>query len=108
MTVAVTAAAVALEVIGGVTLAGALATALKAVAAALAGVVILWLGVMALRVLSQPQPEPPPPGELRKVRLTYRCMLCGTEVRMTIAPMEDPEPPRHCGEEMSVLAPIED
>ncbi|MDE0195259.1 MAG: hypothetical protein OXP08_06875 [bacterium] len=91
-----------------VVLASALGTAFKALAAALGGLAILWLGIMILRLLAQPQPEPPPPGELRKVRLTYRCSLCGTEVRMTIAPMEDPEPPRHCGEEMSVMAPIED
>ena len=92
----------------GAVLASALGTALKALAAALGGLAILWLGILMLRVLSQPQPEPPPPGELRKVRITYRCSLCGTEVRMTIAPMEDPEPPRHCGEEMSVMAPIEE
>ena len=95
-------------VAAAVVLASALGTALKALAAALGGLAILWLGILMLRVLSQPQPEPPPPGELRKVRITYRCSLCGTEVRMTIAPMEDPEPPRHCGEEMSVMAPIED
>jgi len=89
-------------------LASAAGTAFKALAAALGGLAILWLGIVILRLLAQPQPEPPPPGELRKVRLTYRCSLCGTEVRMTIAPMEDPEPPRHCGEEMSVMAPIED
>ena len=105
MTVAAT---IPLDVAGVIVLAGALATALKAVAAAFAGLLILWLGVSALRILSQPQPEPPPPGELRKVRIAYRCMLCGAEVRMTIAPAEDPEPPRHCGEEMSVLAPIEE
>ena len=105
MTVAAT---IPLDVVGVIVLAGALATALKAVAATFAGLLILWLGVSALRVLSQPQPEPPPPGELRKVRIAYRCTLCGAEVRMTIAPAEDPEPPRHCGEEMSVLAPIED
>ncbi len=92
----------------GFVLAVALGTVLKALAAALGGLAILWLGILMLRVLSQPQPEPPPPGELRKVRITYRCSLCGTEVRMTIAPLEDPEPPRHCGEEMSVMAPIED
>ncbi len=102
------AAALSGDVPGMIVLAGALTTALKAVAAALAGLLILWLGVTALRILSQPQPEPPPPGELRKVRLTYRCTLCGAEVRMTIAPSEDPEPPRHCGEEMSIMAPIED
>ena len=108
MTVPTAAAVAVLDVAGAVVLAGTVATVLKAVAAALGGLVILWLGIMALRVLSQPQPEPPPPGELRKVRLTYRCTLCGTEVRMTVAPMEDPEAPRHCGEEMAVMAPIED
>ena len=101
-------AALPVDVFDMVVLAGTLATALKAVAAALGGLLILWLGVSVLRILAQPQPEPPPPGELRKVRLTYRCTLCGAEVRMTIAPSEDPEPPRHCGEEMSILAPIED
>ena len=93
---------------GAVVLAAALATVLKALAAALGGLVILWLGILMLRVLSQPQPEPPPPGELRKVRITYRCTLCGTEVRMTVAPMEDPDPPRHCSDEMSIMAPIEE
>ncbi len=105
MTVAAT---LPVDMAGVIVLAGALATVLKAIAATLGGLLILWLGIGALRILSQPQPEPPPPGELRKVRLTYRCTLCGAEVRMTIAPTEDPEPPRHCGEEMSILAPIED
>lgn len=108
MTAAVGVAAAVDSVAAGVVLASALGTAFKALAAALGGLAILWLGILMLRVLSQPQPEPPPPGELRKVRITYRCSLCGTEVRMTIAPMEDPEPPRHCGEEMSVMAPIEE
>ena len=93
---------------GAVVLAGVVTTVLKTVVAVLGGLAILWLGVLALRVLSQPQPEPPPPGELRKVRLIYRCSMCGAEVRMTNAPQEDPEPPRHCGDEMSLLAPIED
>ena len=91
-----------------IVLAGVVTTVLKTVVAVLGGLTILWLGVLALRVLSQPQPEPPPRGELRKVRLTYRCSMCGAEVRMTTAPQEDPEPPRHCGDEMSLLAPIED
>ena len=93
---------------GAVVLAGVVTTVLKTVVAVLGGLAILWLGVLALRVLSQPQPEPPPPGELRKVRLIYRCSMCGAEVRMTTAPQEDPEPPRHCGDEMSLLAPVED
>ena len=92
----------------GVVLASTAGTVLKALAAALGGLAILWVGILILRILAQPQPEPPPPGELRKVRITYRCTLCGTEVRMTVSPTEDPEPPRHCAEEMSMMAPIED
>jgi DNA-directed RNA polymerase subunit RPC12/RpoP len=56
-----------------------------------------------LRALATPIPDPPDPGELRKVRLHYRCSLCGTEVRMTIANDQEPDPPRHCMEEMDLL-----
>jgi hypothetical protein len=44
-------------------------------------------------------------GGLRKVRLLYRCSICGTEVRMTAANDEQPEAPRHCLEDMDVVAP---
>ena len=79
----------------------------RIVIAFVAFVVILGVGVTLLRGLASPQPEPPPPGELRKVKLTYRCSICGAEARMTIAPNEDPEPPRHCQEEMDLTAPID-
>jgi DNA-directed RNA polymerase subunit RPC12/RpoP len=36
------------------------------------------------------------------VKLQYRCSLCGTEVRMTVAPDEAPVPPRHCMDEMEL------
>ena len=52
---------------------------------------------------SRPVPPPPPPGELRKVRLTYMCTLCGTEVRMTRSPNSVPEGPRCCMEEMELI-----
>ena len=65
------------------------------------------LGVVMLGGLARPVPEPPPPGELRRVRLTYRCSICGTEVRMTAANDEDPEPPRHCQDDMDLVAPID-
>lgn len=65
-------------------------------------------GLTMLRAMAQPIPEPPPAGELRKVKIMYRCSVCGAEVRMTIAPHEDPEPPRHCLEDMDLVAPIED
>jgi hypothetical protein len=66
---------------------------------------ILRIGVLMLGGLARPVPEPPPPGELRKVRLLYRCSICGTEVRMTAANDDEPEPPRHCLEDMDLVAP---
>ena len=72
--------------------------------------VVFWLiwkvGRAALGGLVRPIPEPPPPGELRKVKITYRCSICGTEVRMTVANDEVPDPPRHCQDEMELVAPV--
>ena len=83
--------------------AGALAVAV----AVLAGWVILKLGFAVMSGLATPLPPPPPPGALRKVRLIYRCSLCGTEVRMTSANDEVPEPPRHCMEDMDLVASLD-
>ena len=63
---------------------------------------IFRLGLAVLKMLATPIPEPPPAGELRKVKLQYRCSLCGTEVRMTVAPDEAPFPPRHCMDDMEL------
>ena len=68
---------------------------------------IMRIGVAMLRGLARPVPEPPPSGEMRKVKIAYRCSICGSEVRMTAAPDEDPQPPRHCLEDMDLVAPIE-
>ena len=69
---------------------------------------LIWkAGSALLGGLVRPVPEPPPAGELRKVRITYRCSICGTEVRMTAANDEVPEPPRHCQEDMDLVAPID-
>jgi hypothetical protein len=70
--------------------------------------VMMKLGYGTLRSLAQPVAEPPPPGELRKVRLTYRCSICSTEVRMTMANDEMPEPPRHCLDDMDLVTPVDD
>jgi len=64
---------------------------------------LIWVGFIILKMLATPPPEPPPAGELRKVKLQYRCSLCGTEVRMTTANNETPDPPRHCMDEMDLL-----
>lgn len=79
----------------------------KVAVASLATYTILRLGVGVFASLATPLPEPPPRGELRKVKLTYRCEICGTEVRMQVAPAEDPDPPRHCQDEMRLLAPVD-
>jgi hypothetical protein len=70
--------------------------------------VLFKIGLAMLGGLAQPVPEPPPAGELRKVKLLYRCSICGTEVRMTTANDEMPEPPRHCLEDMDLVTPVED
>ena len=68
---------------------------------------IFWLGLAVLKSFAQPVPEPPPPGEMRRVKLRYRCALCGMEIRIDRAVSEDPEPPRHCMEEMELVAAAE-
>ena len=74
--------------------------------------VAVWLmfkiGFMMLGGLAQPVPEPPPPGELRKVKIMYRCTICGTEVRMTTANDQMPDAPRHCMDEMELVTPVDD
>lgn len=72
-----------------------------------AGVLIMRIGMKMLSGFATPPPEPPPAGELRRVKIMYRCEICGSEVRMTVAPDEDPDPPRHCMDEMTLVVPVE-
>ena len=69
--------------------------------------VLIKVGLALLRGLGTPLPPPPPPGEMRKVNLKYRCSVCGAQLRMTLATAETPEPPRHCMEEMDLVAPVD-
>lgn len=65
----------------------------------------LWrVGVGLLRSMTEPLPAPPPPGEMRRVNVRYRCSVCGLELKMTLAAEEDPPPPRHCMEDMDLVA----
>ncbi|MFM1752625.1 MAG: hypothetical protein RL119_1587 [Actinomycetota bacterium] len=73
------------------------------------GAILIFLfmwrtGMGLLRSMTTPLPPPPPEGELRKVNVRYRCSLCGVELKMTMAPEQDPEPPRHCMEDMDLIA----
>jgi len=72
--------------------------------AAAAAYAIFRVGIALMRGMVRPMPEPPPPGELRKVKLTYRCPVCGMGLRVTTASHEDPVPPRHCMDEMDLVA----
>lgn len=80
------------------------ASGAAAIAAVVLGLVILRVGLFFLQQFATPPPPPPEPGMLRKVKLTYRCETCGAEVRMTSAASQDPEPPRHCMDEMELVA----
>lgn len=93
--------------LGGLVLGAVLADLFKVLIAVVIAYAVLRLGLAMLRNLARPLPEPPDPGILRKVKIEYRCAICGAEVRMTVAPDEDPEPPRHCQDEMDLVAPIE-
>lgn len=83
------------------------ANPLAVVVAVLAGYLLLKAGFAVMSSLATPLPPPPPPGELRKVKIMFRCSICGTEVRMTSANDEVPDPPRHCQEDMDLVAPID-
>jgi hypothetical protein len=76
----------------------------KLLVAVFAAAVILRLGIFVLRAIARP-PAPPQEGELRKVNLRYRCSICGAEVKMVQASEELPAPPRHCMEDMDLVAP---
>jgi hypothetical protein len=69
--------------------------------------VLLWKsGIGMLRSFTTPMPAPPPAGEMRKINVKYRCSVCGLEIKLTLAPDEDPPPPRHCLEDMDLVAPL--
>lgn len=76
--------------------------------AAVAFIGIYTLGVKMMASFSRSQPPPAPSGELRRVRMTFQCRVCGTEVRMTKAPHQEPEGPRCCMQEMELIHNSED
>jgi hypothetical protein len=86
----------------------ALSTVLWVGGAVLFGLILWKSGLGMLRSLTSPLPPPPPPGEMRKVNVRYRCSVCGLEIKLMLAPDQDPPPPRHCLEDMDVVAPLYD
>ena len=77
--------------------------ALKLLVAIAAFVVMMRLGMLMLGGLARKH-DPPEAGQLRRVNLRYRCSICLTEVKMVQASEELPLPPRHCQEDMDLVA----
>jgi hypothetical protein len=68
--------------------------------ALVAALLIYLIGAAMIRKLKvDPEPEPDP-ADVRPLDLRFRCVVCGAEVVMTAAQDDDPEPPRHCREDM--------
>lgn len=86
----------------------ALSTWIWLAAALLIAVVVWKVGIALLRSMTSPTPAPPPAGEMRRINVRYRCSVCGVELKMTLAPDEDPPPPKHCLEDMDLVAPLYD
>ncbi len=78
----------------------------RMIVAAIAIYLLLKIGFKIIGGMARPVPEPPPEGELRRVNLRYRCSVCGAEMKMMKAANEDPVPPRHCMDEMDLVAPV--
>ena len=72
--------------------------------ALIAARVLLKVGFGMIGSLATPVPAPPPDGELRRVNMRYRCPSCGTEIRMVKTDAVDPVAPRHCMDEMDLIA----
>lgn len=81
---------------------------IRTLIAVAAAFVLLTFGLQVIGSFARPIPEAPPAGELRRVRLKYRCPSCGTELRMTHANDQVPDPPRHCADEMELLTNLDD
>jgi hypothetical protein len=69
---------------------------------------LFMTGIKTIGAFARPIPAPLPPGELRRVKLNYRCDVCGTELRLTLANDQVPEPPKHCTEPMILTTNLED
>ena len=68
---------------------------------------LVWkFGFGMLKSMTNSLPPPPPSGEMRKINVRYRCSVCGVELRVVMAPDEEPPPPRHCLEDMDIIAPL--
>jgi hypothetical protein len=78
-------------------------TILRIVIGVVIAVFVYVVGASMLRKFHVAPPAEPDPDDIKPVDLHFRCIVCGAEVTMT-ASQEDPEPPRHCREDMVLVA----
>jgi hypothetical protein len=76
---------------------------LKVVVALVVFALMMRLGMVMLGGLARKH-DPPEVGEMRRVNLRYRCSICYAEVKMVQASEELPAAPRHCQEDMDLIA----
>ena len=76
---------------------------LRGVFALAVAVTLYVIGASMLRKFHVAPPAEPDPADIRPVNLRYQCIVCGAEVTMTAAQDDDPEPPRHCREDMLLI-----
>ncbi len=80
-------------------------TILKVLVALVVAVGLYYVAARIIHMFTIVPPEEPEPGEIQPVDFRYRCIVCGAELTMTAAPGgEMPEPPRHCREDMLLVA----
>lgn len=61
----------------------------------------IWIGsTRVLRMLATPPPEVDPADVVEVEEQDYRCSVCGTEVTLRVANVNETSPPKHCREEM--------
>jgi hypothetical protein len=78
-------------------------TILRIVLGVVVALFIYVAGASMLRKFHIAPDEEPNPADVKPVNLHFRCIVCGAEVVMTAAQGDDPDPPRHCREDMVLM-----
>jgi hypothetical protein len=85
-------------------------TVLRVMVAIGAALVLYLLGAALVRNFARAEPPPDEPDldRLRDVDYRYQCVVCGAQAVLYASPDgEVPEPPRHCREDMALVAPVD-
>jgi hypothetical protein len=75
----------------------------RVVLAIIVAVLVYVIGAGMISKFKAAPPEEPDPEDIKPVHLRFRCQVCGAEETMTAAHADDPEPPRHCREDMVLV-----